>query len=264
MTGVRVERGAPGVSHLVLERPERRNALGRESIEALRSGLAALGEDTESRVVLLRAEGPDFCAGADLREVAASMENGPEEGLRDAERIGSLFLAMRAHPEPIVAAVHGRALAGGFGLAAACDLVLAEDGAAFGLPEIRLGFVPAMVLSLLRRRIPEGALFALSALGNPIDAAEARRLGFVHRVVEPGRLRPAAEELAVALAARPAGALGMTKRLLYGTDGLPLHEGIARGAEVNALARLTDECREGIRGFLEGGNAGAGGPPPES
>jgi methylglutaconyl-CoA hydratase len=150
-----------------------------------------------------------------------------------------------------VAAVHGRALAGGCGLATACDLVVAASDSQFGYPEVRLGFVPAMVMAILRRSVGEKRAFELVALGDRIDAATAREYGLVSRVFPAEAFDAHAEEFAVRLAERSASALALSKELLYQIDGMSFEAAIRTGAEVNAIARLTPDCQEGIRRFLE-------------
>lgn len=249
-----------GVARLTLNRPAKRNALNRELVEALTHALARTASDPDCRVLLIRGAGRDFCAGADLAELSRARDAGAEEGLADASRLGELFRAMRRHPRPIVAAVHGRALAGGCGLATACDLVLADEGAELGFPEVHLGFVPAMVMTMLRRKVPEGRAFELVVHGARIPAIEAERIGLVNRVIPAGRFTEAVDLYVAELAERPAAAVELTKRLLYGLDGVPFEEGIARGAEVNALARLGDAFRAGVGAFLDGrGGDGGGG-----
>ncbi|MCJ7628145.1 MAG: enoyl-CoA hydratase/isomerase family protein, partial [Longimicrobiales bacterium] len=168
-----------GILRLWLNRPEKRNALNAALVEALAGALQDAGSRSDIRVILLQGEGPDFCAGADLADLERITAMGEEASLADAQRLGSLLLQMRRHPRPIVAAVHGRALAGGCGLATACDLILASEEAEFGYPEVRLGFVPAMVMAILREKLTEGRAFELVTLGSPIPAAEALRIGLV-------------------------------------------------------------------------------------
>ncbi len=247
---LQVEGPADGVLTLTLDRPEKRNALNGALVEALSEALAHAATDETTRVVVLRGNGPDFCSGADLAELEALAGMGPERSLADADRMGRLFSAMRRFPRPIVAAVHGRALAGGCGLATACDLILARDDARFGFPEVHLGFVPAMVMTLLRRKVVEGRAFELVTLGHRIDAAEAHRIGLVNRVLPAEFFAVEVASFVAELAARPASALELTKRLLYGLDGVSVEEGIVRGAEVNTLARSTEACRAGVRAFL--------------
>jgi methylglutaconyl-CoA hydratase len=158
---------------------------------------------------------------------------------------------MRHHPRPIVAFVNGRALAGGCGLASACDVVLACDDSEFGYPEVHLGFVPALVMTILRRKMGEGRAFDLVSRGHRFGADEAERIGLVTHVFEAFTFEYQAGEYVASLAAKPVSAIELTKSLLYELDGLDFDEGIARAAEVNAEARMTDACREGVRRFLE-------------
>lgn len=248
---VRVERGAPGVATVVLDRPDRRNALSAALVAELRRTLRELDADAGVRVIALRGAGEDFCAGADLREVRESVEAGVLTSLDDAQALGDLFIEMRGMRRPLVAVVRGRALAGGFGLATACDLVVAARSARFGYPEVRLGFVPAMVMAILRRSTGEQRAFELVALGETIDAVTAADYGLVNRVFDDDELDTQAAAFLEELAGRSASAVALTKRLLYQIDGVDFGAAIRTGAEVNALARLTDDCRAGIDRFLD-------------
>lgn len=253
---LRVEREpGTGVAWITLSNPEKRNALNADLVAGLKEALAALEEDGDVRVIGLRGDGPDFCAGADLREVRDSVEAGMMATLEDAESLGELFLALRRLPKPVVAAVHGNALAGGAGLATACDLIVASEDARFGYPEVKIGFVPAMVMAILRRSLGEKQAFELVATAEPVDAATARRYGLVCRVLEgeePDGFHAAAEGFLEELAERSASALALSKRLLYQLDGAGFEEGLQAGAEVNALSRFTEDCRAGIERFLDG------------
>lgn len=240
-----------GTAWLVLDHAEKRNALNATLVAELGEGLDRLGDDDAVRAIGLRGEGPDFCAGADLREVRASIEEGPIATLEDAERLGELFVRLRRVPKPVVAAVHGSALAGGAGLATACDLIVASVGARFGYPEVKIGFVPAMVMTILRRAVGEKQAFELVGLGDPVDAGRAREIGLVARVYPDESFRDEADDFLATLAGHSASAMGLTKRLLYQLDGTGFEEGIRTGAEVNTLARFTEDCREGIERFLD-------------
>lgn len=240
-----------GVARIVLNRPERRNALSAELVGELKESLACAEADDRIRVVAIAGEGPDFCAGADLREVQEAVEEGVLASLLDAESLGDLFLLLRRMETPVVALVHGRALAGGCGLATACDLVLASADARLGYPEVRLGFVPAMVMAILRRAVGEKRAFELVALGDAIDAGTALDWGLVNRVFPEATFREDARTFVEDLATRSASALALSKRLLYQIDGASFEASIRAGAQVNALARLTDDCQDGIRTFLD-------------
>lgn len=240
-----------GIATVVLNRPEKRNALSPELVDALAAALERAEHDDEARVVVVRGAGPDFCAGIDLKALERVTDEGPEASLADAQKLGQLFIQIRRMTKPVVAAVHGRALGGGCGLATACDLVLAAADAELGYPEVHLGFVPALVMNIVRRKVSEGRAFELLARGARIGASEAERLGLVNRVFPSASFFEDVTAYAAELVARPPTALALTKRLFYGLDGVGFEDGIARGAEVNALARLTRDCRDGVRAFLE-------------
>jgi len=241
-----------GVALVTLNRPDKRNALDDRMVAELREAFERADRDPEARVVLLRGAGKDFCAGADLAQLERiAAGTGPLENLDDAAALGDLLIRMRRLSKPIVAAVHGNAFAGGAGLATACDVVLASEDSRFGYPEVHLGFVPAMVMALLRRACGEKIAFELVARGDRIDAAEAHRLGLVNRVLPAATFEADSMEYARELAGRSASALRLIKRLFYGMDGASFEEAIARGAEVNVLARMTEDTREGVREFLE-------------
>lgn len=248
---IRYETDDAGVATFTLDRPEKRNALDARTVTELREALRQAAADQDARVVAVRGAGPDFCAGADLAELDRMARDGDAmRNLADARALGDLFIEMRRHPLPIVAVVHGNAIAGGAGLATACDLVLAREDAVFGYPEVRLGFVPAMVMAILRRSVSEKVAFELVERGGRISAAEAERLGLVNRVLDEDGFEDGVREYVAGLAARSASAARLIKRLLYGMDGLSFEEAIGRGAEVNVLARLTDDARAGVRRFL--------------
>ena len=240
-----------GVLSLTLNRPDKRNALNAELIEALHQALERADLDAGVRVVLLRGAGKDFCAGADLDELLASADQTVSENERAALRLASVFERMRALPKPVLAMIQGRALAGGAGLATACDLVLAGAGAQIGYPEIQRGFVPAMVMALLRRAAGEKVALDLVLTGRVLSAEEAERAGLVSRICPDAELESVALELAGQLAGSSGTAIALTKQLFYQMDGLSLNEGIARGAQVNAVARQTPDFRDAIARFLK-------------
>ena len=177
-------------------------------IEALHQALDAADLDAEVRVIVLTGAGKDFCAGADLEELLASADAAPEANEASALRLGKLFARMREMPKPVVAVVRGRALAGGAGLMTACDIVLAGAGTQVGYPEVLRGFVPAMVMTMLRRLAGEKAALDLVLTGRTLGAAEALAHGLLSRVVPDDALdREAAE-----LTRRPRGGAGVGAR----------------------------------------------------
>jgi len=239
-----------GILSLTLDRPDKRNALSSGLVEALHRALDAADLDAEVRVVLLTGAGKDFCAGADLEELLASADATSEANEAAALRLGDLFGRIRRLPKPVVAVVRGRALAGGAGLMSACDIVLAGAGAQIGYPEVLRGFVPAMVMTMLRRLVGEKAALDLVLTGRLLGATEAHAWGLVSRVVPDEALEREAGDLARTLASAPASALALTKQLFYQLDGQTFDQGIALGARVNALARQTPDFKDAIARFL--------------
>ncbi|MBI4542376.1 MAG: enoyl-CoA hydratase/isomerase family protein [Gemmatimonadetes bacterium] len=242
---------AGGVATLTLSRPEKRNAMDRRMIAELGAALRTADLAADVAVVALRGAGKDFCAGLDLDELLASADLPVEENERRAMELGELLIALRKMPKVTVALVHGRALAGGCGLATACDIVLARPGAEFGYPEIRRGFVPAMVMTMLRRAVGEKLAFDLAATGRIVGADEAERLGLVSRVLPARGFEREAKKLLQEIAGFSASALALIKQQFYQLDGLGAPEGIRLGARVNALARATPGFRQAIAAFLK-------------
>ena len=239
-----------GVLTLTLNRPDKRNALSSHLIRELVRAVDAADLDAEVRVIVLRGAGRDFCAGVDLEELLASAGQEPGQNEADALALGELFLRLRRIPKPVVAAVQGNALAGGFGLATACDLVVAAETARFGYPEVQRGFVPAMVLAMLRRLVGEAVAFDLVATGRLLRASEAADLGLVARVAPDAELDQMLDSVTTPLASGSATALGLTKQLLYEMDGRDFAECVRLGARVNAVARTTPDFRERVQRFL--------------
>lgn len=243
---------ATGVAWIVMNRPERRNALNRGLVRDLKAAFREADGDERVAAAVLAGSGPDFCAGADLAEIREAVEEGITANLADAESLGDLFVQLRRLETPVIAAVHGRALAGGSGLAAACDMVLASSDAEFGFPEVTIGFVPAMVMAILRRAVGEKQAFELVATGDTIGADRARDCGLVNRVFPAEEFDDRTEAFASGMAENSPTAMTLTKKLLYQMDGQSFESAIQAGAEMNALARLTEDCREGIARFLDG------------
>ena len=240
-----------GILSITLNRAEKRNAINAASVELLHQFLEQADLDANVRVVLIRGAGKDFCAGADLDELLASADQTSDQNEASAYRLGQIFERIRTLPKPVVALVQGRALAGGAGLATACDLVLASDTAQLGYPEIQRGFVPAMVATLLQRATGEKIALDLVLTGRLLGAEEARAVGLISRVVPAGELENEGIQLALRLAGASATALALTKRVLFEQEGKSFAEGIKLGARVNAVARSTPDFRTSIASFLK-------------
>lgn len=248
MTRIRVAR-TDAIGRIVLARPEKKNALDLAAALELHEALGSFALDETIRVVVLAAAGDDFCSGADLGALHAMLDADIAAHQRDADALGDVFRALRDMPQVVIAAVRGRALAGGAGLATACDIVIAHEDARFGYPEVRVGFVPAMVMALLRRLIGEKRAFELVATGRQIGAREALELGLVSRVAAATDFDGAVEQLAAELAALPPDALRATKRLFYDLDGLSVDDALSLAAQVNVEARFTSAFRDAVRRY---------------
>jgi methylglutaconyl-CoA hydratase len=268
---VLVSRSGPGgaVARVTLNRPERRNALDRELGDELLSVFGSLAEEPADalRVVVLAGAGATFCAGADVAWMRAAAALPREENVEDALRLATMLGAIDACPVPVVVRVQGAALGGGSGLCAVGDVVIAEAGARFGFPEVRLGLVPATISPFVVARIGEGNARAQFSLGERISAAEARRLGLVHRVVD-GMV---ALDEAVATAVRSVlfgapGAVREAKALARSMRGVadPAAGHVAeRTARLLAARRGSPEAAEGLEAFA-GGRRPAWAPEDEA
>ncbi|HJU53736.1 MAG TPA: enoyl-CoA hydratase-related protein [Pyrinomonadaceae bacterium] len=239
------------VALITLNRPEKRNALNDALIKGLKDSLREADADDNVRVVVITGAGADFCSGADLAALQKISESSVTENLEDAQSLMELFALMRRVRVPVVAAVRGRALAGGCGLATACDLVLAARSARFGYPEVRIGFVPAMVMAILRRNVSEKRAFELIVRGAEIGADEAERIGLVNRVFEDSEFETEVENYLASFEKVSRSAVMLSKRLLYHMDGMTFDAALQSGVDVNAIARMTEDCRQGIARFLK-------------
>lgn len=241
-----------GIARVTLNRPEKRNALNPKLIAALRGALATSALDATVRVVLIAGAGQDFCSGLDLVTLDVADEVGALGHLESAQHLADVLLAIRKHPRPVVAAVHGRALGGGAGIATACDLILAAESAAIGYPEVKIGFVPAIVAALLRRSVSEKRMFELLTSGEPVAASEAKAIGLINHVFAGPDFEARVEGYVRNMAAKSASALSLTKDLLYHTDGMTLEKAIEAGVLMNAVSRSTEDAKRGFAGFRAG------------
>ncbi len=250
MENILLAEGSP-IRVLTMNRPDKRNALNDELIAALKSALLEADADESVRAIVIRGAGKDFCSGADLSALQKIANASHEENLEDARSLGELYKLMRRVRQPVVAAIRGRALAGGFGLALASDLIITDSTARFGFPEVKIGFVPAMVAAMLRRSMPERDAFATLTLGYEMPAIELSGLGLVHGILNDESFDEDLLKFAQQYENLSASAVQMTKRLLYDIDTLTFDEAVEHGAQVNANARMTEDCKTGISKFLE-------------
>ena len=236
---------------LTLNRPEKRNALNDELIAALKAALNDADADESLRAIVIRGAGKDFCSGADLASIQKIADASYEENLEDARSLAELFALPRTLRVPVIAAVRGRAIAGGFGLALACDLIVADGTSRFGFPEVKIGFVPAMVAAMVRRNMTEKDAFATLTCGYEMLGVELGSFGLVHGIFNEESFDEDVRGFAKQYEKLSGSAVAMTKRLLYDIDGLSFADALAKGVETNARARMTDDCKKGIAEFLE-------------
>lgn len=243
---VRIVPIVPGVSAVVLQRSEQRNALSIELVGQLCDAIEALATQPEQRVVILRGDGPVFSAGLDLRE---AMDDALIE--RSAAGVKRVLALLKNTPLVTIAAVQGGAYAGGAGLMAACDIVVAATGTKIGFPEARRGLLPALISDVLRHRLREGDLRYLLLSGDIVSAEEALRVGLVERVVPPDQLLAEAQRIAELILAGGPETIRRTKQLIQGLYDSPHDANHASMEEVHLSARRSDEAREGLAAFRE-------------
>ncbi len=239
------------VARITLNRPEKRNALNDELIAALKEALRRANDKEDVRVVIVTGAGDDFCSGADLAALQKVASATIAENLEDARSLMELFVLLRELRRPVIAAVRGRALAGGFGLALACDMVLAGRSARFGFPEVRIGFVPAMVMAILRRNTSEKRAFELLTLGTEIGADDAAAFGLVNRVLDDEAFDDEVDVFARQLERVSGSAVSLSKRLFYAADAMTFNDALECGVDINVLARMSKDCQEGVARFLK-------------
>ncbi len=241
------------VARITLNRPEKRNALNEAIVTGINAALRQASAEEAVRVVVITGAGQDFCSGADLEALTKISEASVAENAQDARSLMELFQLIRQVPVPVVAAVRGRALAGGCGLASACDLVLAAASARFGYPEVKIGFVPAMVLAILKRNVSEKHAFELLTRGAEITSEEAKQVGLVNRVFSDETFDDEVDSYVRVFEKPSKSAVELTKTLLYQTDGMSFTEALETGVDVNVIARMTEDCQKGIARFTKKG-----------
>ena len=240
------------IAYITLNRPEKSNALCYELIAELRVAFKAAEDDGEVKAIILKANGEAFCAGADLNYLQELQTNSFEQNLTDSDHLKELFLQIYQLKKVVISQVHAHALAGGCGLATVCDFTFAAPEANFGYTEVKIGFVPAIVMVFLLRKIGESKAKQLLLGGSLITAAEALSLGLIHFVVEKKSLERQVTEFALELIENnSAYAMGVTKQMIAKVQSLPIEEALAFASEMNAKARGSEDCKRGIASFIK-------------
>ncbi|CAN5373553.1 enoyl-CoA hydratase-related protein [soil metagenome] len=239
------------IGYITLNRPEKRNSLSPEMVSELKIAFQEAESDEHVKVIVLKANGESFCAGADLAYLQNLQKFSYEENLADSRHLKELFLQIYTLKKVVIAQVQGSALAGGCGLATVCDFVLTVPDATFGYTEVKIGFVPAIVMVFLLRKIGEARAKELLLTGNLITAEEARSIGLVNRIVDNGSLENEVLTFAATLInTASAQSLELTKKMISDVQHMKLEEALDFAAQQNAHARNTDDCKKGIEAFL--------------
>lgn len=239
------------IGYITLNRPEKRNALSYEFVQDIKKVFKQAEQDETCKVIVLKANGEAFCAGADLAYLQQLQNNTHEENLNDSKNLMELFRAIYLSTKVVIAMVDGPALAGGCGLATVADFCYASPESTFGYTEVKIGFVPAIVMVFLVRKTGEQTARELLLSGNVFDASKAKAYGLINEVVPKENLAEKVDELATKLCKQAsAQSLAMVKEMLAEVQNLTVDEGLHYAAEMNARARKTNDCQRGIAAFL--------------
>ncbi len=240
------------IGYITLNRPEKRNALSHELVAELKATFAQAETDEDVKVVVLRANGEAFCAGADLAYLQQLQHFSFEENKADSHHLKDLFLQIYQLRKVVIAQVQGHALAGGCGLATVCDFAFAVPEAKFGYTEVRIGFIPAMVLVFLIRKIGEQKARQLLLTGELLNGVAVKEMGVISNVVSKEELEKAVYDFAQKLITSNSGrSMQITKQMIGEVQSMSLQEALNYAATMNAHARATDDCKNGIAAFLE-------------
>ncbi|HVL88691.1 MAG TPA: enoyl-CoA hydratase-related protein [Actinomycetota bacterium] len=238
------------VARIAINRPDKRNALNVEVMRELRAAFAAAKGDAAVRVAVLTGEGDKaFSAGGDLGGFTADQSKVEQHLLRG--ELARLFEDMRRLGKPVVARVQGHALAGGFGLMCACDIVIASDAASFGMPEINMGLWPFIITVTVTRKIPPGKALELMMTGERIDAGEAMRIGAVNKVVPAAGLDEAVDAMCATLAARSPIVMRLGKDSFYAAEDMSLRDGLEYLHGQLGICLETEDVVEGVTAFFQ-------------
>ncbi len=239
------------IGYITLNRPEKRNALSYELVTALKEAFDQAEKDPTAKVIVLRANGEAFCAGADLASLQKLQNFSFEENVADSNHLKELFLKIYQLKKVVIAQVQGHALAGGCGLATVCDFVFAVPEAKFGYTEVKIGFIPAMVLVFLIRKIGEQRAKHLLLSGELVQGIEGMNLGLINFIVSKDELEKRTEEFAGKLIKNnSAHSMSLTKQMIDRVQSISLDDALSYAARMNAEMRASGDCKKGIAAFL--------------
>jgi len=239
------------IGYITLSRPEKKNAFNAAVVGELIQAFKQAENDESSKVIILKAEGDVFCAGADLAYIQELQSNTFAENLEDSTLLKDLFLQIYQLKKVVIGQIQGHAIAGGAGLAALCDFSFSVPDAKFGYTEVRIGFIPAIVMIFLLRKVGESKAKELLLSGNLIDSETARNMGLINWVVDNNELELKVNEFAKKLVQKNSGqSMELTKKMISEVQSMELEKALEYATEMNAKARETEDCRKGIEAFL--------------
>lgn len=239
------------IGYISLNRPEKRNALNSEMVTELKAAFTLAAEDADCKVVVLKGEGAAFSAGADLAYLQQLQENSYEENYADSSHLKELFEQIYWHDKVVIAQVEGHAIAGGCGLATVCDFVFSVPEASFGYTEVKIGFIPAIVMFFLLRKVNEKTAKELLLTGKLFTAEKALGYGLINEIVQPEDMEAHVNKFAGKLVAQCSGqSLQTTKQMISDIQSMKDREALDYAAQMNAKARGNEDCKKGISAFL--------------
>jgi len=239
------------VAYITINRPEKRNALNAQVVQDLKDLFIEADKSDNAKVIVLRAKGDAFCAGADLSYLKELQSNSYDENLKDSNHLKELFEQIYHHKKVVIAQVEGHAIAGGGGLATVCDFVFSVPEAKFGFTEVKIGFVPAIISVFILRKIGEMKTKELLLTGDLITATKAKVMGLINFVVNNDDIEDEVQSFAEKLITNcSADSLALTKELLANVSSMKYTDGLNYASKMNATARSTKDCISGISSFL--------------
>ncbi len=239
------------VGYIILNRPEKRNALSYEMVSEIKLAFMNAEADKDCKVIVIKGSGEAFCAGADLAYLQQLQTNTFDENLADSRHLMELFQFIYHSNKVVISQINGPALAGGCGLASVCDFSFATPESTFGYTEVKIGFVPAIVMVFLVRKVSEKNAREMLLTGDVFKAEKALQYGLINYIVEPDELEDAVFKFAQKLCKQAsAQSLGLVKEMLANVQSMDVNKALEYAAQTNAKARATDDCKRGIAAFL--------------
>ena len=240
-----------GIAEVILNRPEKMNSLDETLIAELTQLFKDMSSNKDIRAVVLTGAGGNFCSGLYLDYLQKISEFDLEQNREDSRKFRDLLLAVQNCSKPVIAKVSGYALAGGCGLASACDIIIADKTAKFGYTEVKIGFIPAIVMLFLLKRVSETHAKDLLLTARFISSDEAYRIGFINYSVKKDELSGKVEEVCGKLMKNYYSSIALTKEMFADISSMNFEEALNYACEMNAKTRMTDDCKKGISKFLE-------------